>query len=223
MTRISSRSRAIWRSNSSRWLCMLMYSPAAIENAPARRPATPARTMRWLSVAAPAKPITSDRLLTSPSLAPKMAARSVPDRLPLVPRLLTGARHGTGHHAGRSLRALQLTPDRGVLTLVGSDGGRLGRQLVGVGLLLVTLECLDQVGDRAGAETARQADDQPDACPRPAGAAARWRRRLPAAPPRCWRDAARWWRCARRPRALASIAARSWPATRTARSRRARA
>ena len=43
---ISARSRAIWRSNSSRWLCIEMYSPAAMLNAPASRPAIPARRMK---------------------------------------------------------------------------------------------------------------------------------------------------------------------------------
>ena len=38
---ISARSRAIWRSNSSRWLCIEMYSPAAMLNAPASSPAMP--------------------------------------------------------------------------------------------------------------------------------------------------------------------------------------
>ena len=38
---ISARSSAIWRSNSSRWLCIEMYSPAAMLNAPASRPAMP--------------------------------------------------------------------------------------------------------------------------------------------------------------------------------------
>ena len=78
---ISARSSAIWRSNSSRWLCMLMYSPAAMLNAPASRPAIPARRMRdGCAADAPATPMTSDRLLTRPSLTPKMTARSVPDR-----------------------------------------------------------------------------------------------------------------------------------------------
>ena len=52
-------------------------------NAPARRPAIPARRMKLPWPEAPATPITSDRLETSPSDTPKIVARSVPDR-PLV-------------------------------------------------------------------------------------------------------------------------------------------
>ncbi len=62
---------------------------------------------------------------------------------------------------------LQLAPDCGVLALVGGDGGRLGRHLVGVRLLFVALECLDQVGHGARAKTAGEIDDQPDPCSRP--------------------------------------------------------
>src|SRR6476661_1970218 len=57
-----------------------MYSPAAMLNAPARSPATPASRMKLgFFDAAPATPMTSDRLLTRPSLTPKMTARNVPD------------------------------------------------------------------------------------------------------------------------------------------------
>ena len=60
-----------------------MYSPAAIENAPASRPATPATITNELSTPAPATPKISDRFETRPSLTPKIAARSAPD-LPLA-------------------------------------------------------------------------------------------------------------------------------------------
>ena len=40
----------------SRWLATLTYSPAAIENAPASRPAMPAKSTTPLSVPVPAKP-----------------------------------------------------------------------------------------------------------------------------------------------------------------------
>ena len=49
---------------------MEMYSPAAMENAPAKRPATPVSKMMLGSTAAPATPITRHVLETSPSLAP---------------------------------------------------------------------------------------------------------------------------------------------------------
>src|SRR6516162_10060655 len=53
-------------------------SPAAIENAPASRPATPARRTADALVDAPATPSTSDRLVSSPSPAPSTVARVVP-------------------------------------------------------------------------------------------------------------------------------------------------
>jgi hypothetical protein len=161
MTRISSRSIAIWRSKSSRWLCMLMYSPAAIENAPASRPAMPASTIRLLSLTAPATPMTSDRLLTRPSLAPKTAARSVPERPPRC----HASSSDPARRAGRLAppRHRQPLPDRSMLAFVGGDGGGLGRQLVGICLLLVALECLDQVGHPAGPEQPGEHDDQSNA------------------------------------------------------------
>ena len=162
MTRISSRSIEIWFSNSSRWLCMLMYSPAAMEKAPARRPATPARTMNWLPAAAPAAapatPMTSERLLTRPSFAPKTAARSVPERPPRC-------------HASSRARllvpalppAVQLLPDLGVLAFVGRDLCRFGRELRRVSRFLVAFQRLDEVRHRVRAEHARQPDDRPHA------------------------------------------------------------
>ena len=55
-----------------------MYSPTAMEKAPASSPAMPAMTMAWLSDEAPATPMTSARLETSPSLPPKTAGRRKP-------------------------------------------------------------------------------------------------------------------------------------------------
>src|SRR3972149_75481 len=52
---------SIWRSNSSRWARMETYSPAAMENAPARRPATPARRGAAAAGAVPG-PAPRDRL-----------------------------------------------------------------------------------------------------------------------------------------------------------------
>src|SRR5436309_8883796 len=50
-----------------------------MENAPARSPATPARTITLFDTPAPATPMINDTLDTSPSFAPKMAARRAPD------------------------------------------------------------------------------------------------------------------------------------------------
>src|SRR5680860_1788411 len=59
---------------------MEMNSPAAMEKAPARSPATPARRMTLALVPAPATPITRQVLETRPSLTPNTPARSVPHR-----------------------------------------------------------------------------------------------------------------------------------------------
>ena len=53
-------------------------SPAPMDSAPASSPATPLRSTTWLPTPEAAMPMTRDRLLTSPSLAPKTAARNVP-------------------------------------------------------------------------------------------------------------------------------------------------
>ena len=66
----------------SRWLDMETYSPAAIENDPASRPATPASSVTVREVPEPAKPITRAVFDTRPSLTPNTPARSVPDRSP---------------------------------------------------------------------------------------------------------------------------------------------
>ncbi|GAB2628992.1 hypothetical protein GCM10027068_04290 [Prescottella soli] len=55
-----------------------VYSPSAIENAPATRPATPLRTTVCAATPAPPTPAISDVLVTSPSIAPNTAARSQP-------------------------------------------------------------------------------------------------------------------------------------------------
>ena len=78
MASSSARSRAIWRSSTSTCERTEMYSPAAIEKAPASRPAIPERRMIDGSAVAPATPMMSERLLTRPSDAPKTIARSVP-------------------------------------------------------------------------------------------------------------------------------------------------
>src|SRR6476646_2976987 len=63
-----------------------MYSPAAIENAPASKPASPAKAIAVLAAPEPAKPITSEVLDTRPSLTPNTAARSAPERSPRCQR-----------------------------------------------------------------------------------------------------------------------------------------
>ncbi len=56
------------------------YSPAAIENAPATRPATPAISTSSRADAAAATPMTRLAVDTMPSFAPSTAARSHPIR-----------------------------------------------------------------------------------------------------------------------------------------------
>ena len=55
-----------------------MYSPAAIEKAPAARPASPASSTALLSLVPPVTPAISAKLDTRPSEAPKTAGRSQP-------------------------------------------------------------------------------------------------------------------------------------------------
>ena len=56
-----------------------MNSPAAIDNAPASSPDSPVSSTVRVPAPPPITPSTSAMLLTSPSLAPKTAARRVPD------------------------------------------------------------------------------------------------------------------------------------------------
>ena len=74
------RSRA--RSACSVSACELTetYSPAAIDSAPAKRPATPAISTSWRAAFAAATPTTRLAVETMPSLAPSTAARSHPIR-----------------------------------------------------------------------------------------------------------------------------------------------
>lgn len=55
-----------------------MYSPAAIEQAPAASPARPVSTTAPLEAAPPTTPVISAKLETSPSIAPNTAGRSQP-------------------------------------------------------------------------------------------------------------------------------------------------
>ena len=56
------------------------YSPAAMDIAPATKPASPASKTAFRPLCAAATPTTSDAVETIPSLAPKTAARSQPMR-----------------------------------------------------------------------------------------------------------------------------------------------
>src|SRR4051812_15096811 len=62
--------------SASRWELTETYSPAAIESAPATRPATPAVTIEPLVAPEAATPSTRLPVDTIPSLAPSTAARS---------------------------------------------------------------------------------------------------------------------------------------------------
>ena len=130
-------------------------------------PAAPARTMKWLPdatlPAAPATPITSDRLLTRPSLTPNIAARKVP----LRPLLCHASARGRRRLRPWPLACISLLlssfPDLGVLALICGDRRCLGSQLRGVGLLLVALEGLHQVRHGIRPERPGQHDDRPHA------------------------------------------------------------
>ena len=77
--RAPSRSSPIWYSNISRCERIDTYSPAAIDSAPASRPATPRqRRSRPRSTPAPATPMIRLVFETSPSLTPNTAARRLP-------------------------------------------------------------------------------------------------------------------------------------------------
>jgi hypothetical protein len=54
------------------------YSPVAIEQAPAARPARPVSTIVWVVPPPPPTPAISETLVTSPSIAPNTAGRSQP-------------------------------------------------------------------------------------------------------------------------------------------------
>src|SRR3990172_3717590 len=196
MAASSARSSSIWRSKSSRCDCMLIHSPAAIEKAPARRPAMPASRIMLGWAAAPATPITRARLLTSPSLTPKMVARSVPvwpavchrsrAEMSAVERSRVGAAgstptppapppaprappHPPTRPPGGRPAGRQLPPDLGMAPLVGRDRLDLGARLALVDLLFLALERLDQIADRLRAEEAGHPDDQANAQAGPPG------------------------------------------------------
>ena len=66
----------------SRWERTETYSPAAMESAPASRPATPVISTIPDPAPAPATPMTSAALETSPSLTPNTVARRLPPEMP---------------------------------------------------------------------------------------------------------------------------------------------
>ena len=77
----AARSRAMSARSTSDWLLTETYSPAAIDSAPAARPAIPAsRTCRRSDPAA-ATPAIIEEIDTIPSFAPRTAARSQPVRV----------------------------------------------------------------------------------------------------------------------------------------------
>ena len=65
-------------STCSFWVDTEVNSPRAIENAPATRPDTPLRMIVCADAPAPPTPAMRLRLVTRPSIAPKVAARSCP-------------------------------------------------------------------------------------------------------------------------------------------------
>ena len=76
---ISWRSTSISAWASSRWEATEVYSPAAIENAPAARPASPASTITLEPDAVPpSMPAIRAKFETRPSIAPNTAGRSQP-------------------------------------------------------------------------------------------------------------------------------------------------
>ena len=83
------------------------YSPAAIESAPAARPATPATSTALRVASAAATPISRLAVDTMPSLAPNTAARSHPMRLP---RCTSRARIITTTRAFRQAIAIRESP-----------------------------------------------------------------------------------------------------------------
>src|SRR5215217_3797805 len=88
MASISSASRAISRSNSSRWEVTEMYSPAPIENAPASSPATPASRISRRSGVAPVP------ALAAHDPARPGRRRGQPGQDPGVDALVGGHGHG---------------------------------------------------------------------------------------------------------------------------------
>ena len=93
--RSSRRSTASSRSSSSCCAFIETYSPAAIDTAPATRPAIPAVRTIDAVVPAPAMPRMSDTLDTSPSLTPNTVALAAP---PVIARWCVSGWDGRSEH-----------------------------------------------------------------------------------------------------------------------------
>ena len=174
------------------------------------------RTNCGLLVERPATPMTSARLLTRPSLTPKMMARRVPGATRPVPASRGGDVRGCVR-AGRwrRRRVVGSTPDdrpavvgpsrrnavqiracsRSSAAMAATSGDRTARSY---SLLLVALERQHEVGDGTRAEPSRDQHDEPDPDPRSAPAAGTVAPELgQLRAPRCRRVAARWRRSVR--------------------------
>src|ERR1700694_2272170 len=139
-----------------------MYSPAAIENAPASKPASPANAIAVLAAPEPAKPITSELLDTRPSLTPNTAARRAPERSPrcqrsafLIPLGSSVFRSRVRTRAWERSSTALAAPRRRRLRppFVQAGGGVLGAHKIGQHG--VDGEPASQPGQRRGSQTGR--------------------------------------------------------------------
>jgi hypothetical protein len=105
----------------SAWACTDTYSPAAIDMAPATRPATPVSITTVGVLPAAAMPTTRLAVDTRPPLAPSTAARSQPDLLPRCNSGGTGRRMPLRWSSRRSMWPAR-TPGPPCLLAVTSPG-----------------------------------------------------------------------------------------------------
>src|SRR5262249_16123992 len=113
-----------------------MYSPAPMEKAPASNPASPATTMKWwLSAAAPATPMISERFDTRPSFVRKVAARNAPL---LPPTILVGSISSMG--PGCTPTPSRLRAARVLINSLRAMGGCSVRAVAGLVLAKEPLE-----------------------------------------------------------------------------------
>ena len=105
-----------------------MYSPVAIENAPAISPATPVKMIAPCAPPPAPIPAISEALVTTPSIAPKTAGRSQP---PLTSRCSRSspATTATARSLGRRTSRLPngIQEGRGRPTGAGAAAARPGR------------------------------------------------------------------------------------------------